>query len=133
MSEITFRRNPNAALYRVLVEREPFGDHEPKTANEADLRAAGYVPARELESRRWIPVTERLPEHREQVMFAAGDGEVVCLGFYPGNGASEWVDLERDHNGFNFIHPAEEVTHWREIPDPPLPSAPEQTKEEANG
>ncbi len=58
----------------------------------------------------WIPVTERLPDSDITVMIATPDeSEPVWLGYYSGDDG--WL--------FADGMPAENVTHWMDLPAPP--------------
>jgi len=62
----------------------------------------------ELEAEnRWIPVSERLPEHKQPVL-AAADGEVTNT-YYDVN-SRKWSQSEY------FWFPDDTVTHWRSLP-----------------
>lgn len=56
---------------------------------------------------KWIPVTERLPDHRTTCLIA-DDGSVV-VGWR--NLVGEWYDVTGDRLKY--------VTHWMPLPEPP--------------
>ena len=69
----------------------------------------------EISTRRWIPVTERVPEVDQPVMICAF-GKSVGEGVY------------RGHDGFHHVWKMytssgtywdDEVTHWMPLPEPP--------------
>ena len=83
---------------------------EPDEVQEAlDLAIAA------LERERWIPVSERLPEPKTDVIAAWDDGEVWSVW-------QDWADdededrLEYWNDDQSGIHT---VTHWMPLPDPP--------------
>ncbi len=79
----------------------------------ADALEAQQKRIGELESeRRWIPVTERLPEAGSMVL-AVDSEETISSAYYVGN----W------HSGGALEEDA--VTHWMPLPEPP--------KEETDG
>jgi hypothetical protein len=69
----------------------------------------------ELEARRWIPVTERLPEEGAEVLVrtsgALASTEIAALTV--GTTRREWEDLR----GELFL--GDDVTHWMPLPEPP--------------
>lgn len=68
-----------------------------------------------LERDRWIPVTEKLPEPKTEVMAAFDDGAVCSL----------WQNWQNDtldpftYTVDDFFGPTHDVTHWRPLPEPP--------------
>lgn len=56
----------------------------------------------------WIPVTERLPEKAEPVLFWDADEECICYGYYA---EPQWKELYVN----NFF---ENVTAWMPLPEP---------------
>ena len=80
-----------------------------------DACVLAVAALREQEERRWIPVTERLPEK---------NGEYICLHGYNGNtdikftGVLEYYATDEkphwQHESIGLI-----VTHWMPLPEPP--------------
>ena len=67
----------------------------------ADIRIMAVAALREQEERRWIPVTERLPDIGIEVLvYSEDDG--VCVDYYGGD-------------SFGYY----DVTHWMPLPEPP--------------
>lgn len=64
---------------------------------------------KELE-RRWIPVTEQLPENQEWVLISFKEPVVPNVGFYDTNG--KWT------NGVNGSYDRFEVVAWQRLPEP---------------
>lgn len=64
---------------------------------------------KELE-RRWIPVTERLPENQEFVLISFKEPVVPNVGFYDVDG--KWTD------GTNASYDNFEVVAWMPLPEP---------------
>lgn len=115
-------------VWVICRDGKPVGVSEKAPTLVADyaVSAHRYVPAESAKAEAqpagtgWVSVEERFPEPRTQVLFAV-EAEVVCVGFWPGSGAAEWVDLECDRQGHNFCHEASDVTHWMPLPPPPEP------------
>ena len=59
---------------------------------------------------KWIPVTERLPEHFEAVLLWESNEEDVYTGELDGN--DEWFIAGFPFENFTF-------THWMHLPEPP--------------
>ena len=74
----------------------------------AELEAA----LREQEERRWIPVTERLPELGERVLCTDG---VAVFEQYRVELSCVYGIWDR----FGMRSPMQEVTHWMPLPEPP--------------
>ena len=63
-----------------------------------------------IESSDWIPVSERLPEEREEVSVLYSDGVVSTNEI--------WNDEEKKYWSMeNFID--SNITHWQPLPEPP--------------
>lgn len=82
------------------------------------LREAAALVAKEsaeLLERRWIPVTERLPEdHAGRCLVCASvpHGSVIFIGLYFASVHSWLSDLP-------YYSPLPPVTHWMPLPEPP--------------
>lgn len=63
--------------------------------------SAAISALREQEERRWIPVTERLPDVGIEVLIYSED-DGVCVDYYGGD-------------SFGYYN----VTHWMPLPEPP--------------
>jgi hypothetical protein len=64
---------------------------------------------------RWIPVSERLPEHQDTVLLYVEDyGEWITLGQRSGDG---WYVNEAAEGG--GPKPLDRFTHWMPLPEPP--------------
>lgn len=75
---------------------------------------------REQEERRWIPVTERLPEPNHE--FDARNWYLVALS----NGVVKELAYEfHKHSifGYGWRETAYPVTHWMQVPQPPKEEA----------
>lgn len=80
-----------------------------KVVDEACILAVAAL--REQEERRWIPVTERLPENiANRVLVVCERSNGV---FYAHYEKPFWINLETDKP---FIST---VTHWMPLPEPP--------------
>jgi hypothetical protein len=64
--------------------------------------------------RRWIPVSERLPEDYDMVMLT--DGDWVTFGCW--SEISECWDVREDAEA-NGPRPLDRFTHWMPLPEPP--------------
>lgn len=67
---------------------------------------------RAQEERRWIPVTERLPELGERVICTDGDAVFEQYRVEPSFVYGMW-DI------FGLKSPMQKVTHWMPLPEPP--------------
>ena len=69
--------------------------------------------ARLKEERRWIPVSERMPESNRRVIFISLEGTVYC-GMHQSS-VPQWVaDGCYFHSSWYKF-----VTHWMPLPEPP--------------
>jgi hypothetical protein len=72
-----------------------------------------YVAVEDLP--RWIPVSERLPEHQDTVLLYVEDyGGWITLGQRSGDGW--YVNEEAEGGG---PKPLDRFTHWMPLPEPP--------------
>ena len=63
---------------------------------------------------RWIPVTERLPEHWTSVIVHRKDGGIFICEYFDTSPTDEcWIDDSM--NVYSFY----DVTHWMPLPEPP--------------
>jgi hypothetical protein len=67
--------------------------------------------ARELDRRRWIPVTERLPE-RNEIVLVVVEGRSAVGSYSPMLG--DWWVLQ-----YGSMAPGPTPTHWMPLPAPP--------------
>jgi hypothetical protein len=80
-----------------------------------DLQTALHLAISALERDTWIPVTEKLPEPKTEVMAAFDDGAVCSL----------WQNWQNDtldpftYSVDDFFGPTHDVTHWKPLPEPP--------------
>ena len=83
-----------------------------KTQDVKEFYALAAAALREQEERRWIPVTERLPEPGERVL--ATDGGFV--GEFYVNSRGQWQRYNvNDHS----LLMALDILWWMPIPEPP--------------
>jgi hypothetical protein len=77
---------------------------------------------------RWISVTEELPNHSNDVLFAMKYDERPLMGYYHPNrkkwyGSYEVCDAMKDgYCDDREISAQEFITHWMELPSMPPPS-----------
>ena len=72
-----------------------------KLQDVKEFYALAEAALREQEERRWIPVTERLPDVGTEVLvYSEDDG--ICVDYYGGD-------------SFGYY----DVTHWMPLPEPP--------------
>jgi hypothetical protein len=69
----------------------------------------------ELEKRKWISVTERLPEKDATVLVYCRGGIWEMIGIYSYEGENEW----RDFLGYYCSEVTDKMTHWMPLPEPP--------------
>jgi hypothetical protein len=68
-----------------------------------------------MTDRNWIPVSERLPEHEDDVLLYVEDyGSWITLGRRSGDG---WYVNEAAEGG--GPKPLDRFTHWMPLPEPP--------------
>ena len=71
---------------------------------------------------KWIPVSEQLPEHENNVL-AVLDGQVCVMAYYTKRDSGEcskvWAYVYGGINGEGLYDDNYEPTHWMEIPKPP--------------
>ena len=63
-----------------------------------------------LKRNQWIPVTEKMPERRQEVLLSFKDGCVIT-GYLASD--KEWHD-----SGWEYSYNIDEVNAWMEIPEP---------------
>ena len=67
-----------------------------------------------LSKPKWIPVTERLPEHLTSVIVHRKDGGIFIWEYFDTSSTDEcWIDDSM--NVYSFY----DVTHWMPLPEPP--------------
>ena len=102
-----------------IAEIEYYGGFNGKTAAVqavSDACMLAVAALREQEERRWIPVTERLPEPKHE--FDARNWYLVALS----NGVVKELAYEFNNNsvfGYGWRETAYPVTHWMPMPHPP--------------
>ena len=81
-----------------------------KVVDEACILAVTAL--REQEERRWIPVTERMPEESGMYIVTANDGHAQRVSF---------VLWQKKHRMWNLTGARSywRVTHWQPMPQPP--------------
>lgn len=74
----------------------------------------GYDAGSEENKPRWIPVTERLPEHLTSVIVHKKDGGIFIWEYFDTSPTDEcWIDDSMSVYAFY------DVTHWMQLPQPP--------------
>lgn len=69
---------------------------------------------------KWIPISERLPEDEQEVIYSTKTGRVYSGKYIDDGGRSTWYSYKDDARAWNNV-----VTAWMPLPDP--------YKEEQNG
>ena len=98
-----------------ISEIEYYGGFTGRTAAVqavSDACILAVAALREQEQRRWIPVTERLPEFGERVLCTDG---VAVFEQYRVELSCVYGTWDR----FGMKSPMQEVTHWMPLPEPP--------------
>ena len=68
----------------------------------------------ELQKPKWIPVTERLPEHLTSVIIHRKDGGIFIWEYFDTSPTDEcWID------DIMNVYPLYDATHWMPLPEPP--------------
>ena len=94
----------------IQMANEPFDEIERLRARIAELE----------QERRWIPVSERLPEYGERVLFFGGGEMTTHIGYY----VPELPQWTAEDGGYYHGKNAALITHWM-----PLPSFSESEKQ----
>ena len=79
-------------------------------------KKADFLIANGVTIQKWIPVTERLPENRDDVLVCRtwwNETRNPHIGWY-NDVSQEWQILDSD--GY---YPCGKVTHWMPLPEPP--------------
>lgn len=95
---------------------ESLKDYECTGMSPGDIKTMAISALREQEERRWIPVTERLPELGERVLCTDG---VAVFEQYRVELSCVYGIWDR----FGMRSPMQEVTHWMPLPEPPKEDA----------
>ena len=85
-----------------------------KLQDVKEFYALAEAALREQEERRWIPVTERLPEDSTYVLARLSGGAIyqaLCLT----KGSKQWYSANHER----FVN-KDTVTHWMPLPKPPI-------------
>ncbi|MDO4264107.1 MAG: DUF551 domain-containing protein [Deinococcus sp.] len=100
------------ALFPDPIRSDRLGDYRPEIAQAVSaLRAAltqPEAPAPAPPAERWLPVSERLPEEGQRVLFAD-----IGAGIHAGRRCSDGWDEPVD------FWDEGEITHWMPLPEPP--------------
>ena len=92
----------------------------PVTAEQIE-RFAALVRAQALEEAAWVPCAERLPDHGQQVLIRAGDGELAAARFENKDGMLWWNPLGVTGYEYEWTwwdgDPHHGVTHWKPYPE----------------
>ena len=104
-----------ATTGETLAEIEYYNGFAGKTAAVqavSDACVLAVAALREQEQRRWIPVTERLPEESGMYIVTANDGHVQRVSF---------VLWQKKNRVWNLVGARSywRVTHWMPLPEPP--------------
>lgn len=66
-----------------------------------------------LEQTRWIPVSERLPEDEQEILFSTKMGRVHSGKYHDDDSANQWYSHEDKCRAWNNV-----VTAWMPLPEP---------------
>ena len=108
-------QSDNAALRLALT-----GERQHSQACEQAMLDAKAVAERMREERRWIPVSERLPEEGDgdhQFLTLSSRNDVGILGFF-GYDENFWFDPE-DEDCNDVAQARLIITHWMPLPESP--------------
>lgn len=85
-----------------------------KRVDESIPKDDAEILIAEVAKPRWIPVTERLPEHLTSVIVRRKDGGIFIWEYFDTSPTDEcWIDDSM--NVYSFY----DVTHWMPLPQPP--------------
>ena len=105
-----------------LAEIEYYNGFTGKTAAVqavSDACVLAVAALREQGERRWIPVTERMPEIGQKCLIA--NREIVVRGWLRPDGVwKTWVSSDELWSKFSLHTP----THWMPLPEPPKEETP---------
>ena len=62
---------------------------------------------------KWIPVSERLPEDGQEILFSTRTGRVYSGKYHDDNSANQWYSYRDKCNAWNNV-----VTAWMPLPKP---------------
>lgn len=104
-----------------ISEIEYYGGFNGKTAAVqavSDACMLAVAALREQEERRWIPVTERLPEKTGTYFVVTKTGAVTFARFYPEHDFIDCTGKFIRHEKGNF-QTNRNVIYWMPLPEPP--------------
>ena len=101
-----------------IVYHSEFGGRTVVIQAILDARKLAVADMREMKKRRWIPVTERLPETGRKCLIT--NGKTVKVGWLRPDGVwKTGVNRNDLWNRFSLYPP----THWMPLPQPPKEDA----------
>lgn len=131
----------NAELLDVLMKA---ADAIEELSRENESLAKSVNEASEILRKRWIPVTERLPENDVHVLLSCkcGSGAYVCDGFHTEKYSTPtqfyedidadydeetdeyyfpegWWEVIKNWDDYSCVAIEDTVTHWMPLPEPP--------------
>ena len=112
-----------ATTGEALAEIEYYNGFAGKTAAVqavSDACVLAVAALREQEERRWIPVTERLPEYEGAYLVYTERGSIYASHFYTEKRFASGYVREAQWSQRGTV----KVTHWMPLPEPPKEETP---------
>lgn len=111
-SERTFTEDELAELNRLIerLKQEPLMFIHYETPCQNDMTAMrGQFAIKQ----RWIPVSERLPENEQEVLFSTKTGRVHLGRYHNDNSVNQWYSSLDKMRAWNNV-----VNAWMPLPEP---------------
>lgn len=78
-----------------------------------ELKIALDMAIKALEQDKWIPVSERLPEDEQEILFSTKTGRVHSGKYHDDDSANQWYSHKDKCRAWNNV-----VTAWMPLPEP---------------
>lgn len=81
--------------------------------HDADLIEAFDIAIKAIEQTTWIPVSERLPEEGQEILFSTKTGRVHSGKYHDDDSANQWYSYRDKCRAWNNV-----VSAWMPLPKP---------------